>query len=185
MRTERMNIGLIDVDGHNGFPNLALMRIAAYHKEAGDTVNWWNGFCHYDKVYMSKVFTFSQDVDEYINADEVVRGGTGYKDYGSLPAEVEKMQPDYSLYPNFKQAIGFITRGCIRSCPWCIVPKKEGKIRPAASWREIKRADSREIVFLDNNVLASDYGLQNIEEMGSEKVWVDFNQAFQTRTASQ
>ena len=95
------------------------------------------------------------------------------------------MQPDYSLYPNFKQAIGFITRGCIRSCPWCIVPKKEGKIRPAASWREIKRADSREIVFLDNNVLASDYGLQNIEEMGSEKVWVDFNQAFQTRTASQ
>lgn len=65
MRTERMNIGLIDVDGHNGFPNLALMRIAAYHKEAGDTVNWWNGFCHYDKVYMSKVFTFSQDVDEY------------------------------------------------------------------------------------------------------------------------
>lgn len=176
-----MEIGLIDVDGHNGFPNLALMRIAAYHKAAGDTVDWWNGFYHYDRVYMSKVFTFSHDIDECINADEVIRGGTGYRDYGSLPAEIEKMQPDYTLYPNFKQAIGFITRGCIRSCPWCIVPKKEGRIKPAASWREIKRADSREIVFLDNNVLASDYGLQNIEEMGTEKVWVDFNQGLDAR----
>ena len=176
-----MEIGLIDVDGHNGFPNLALMRIAAYHKAAGDTVDWWNGFYHYDRVYMSKVFTFSHDIDECINADEVIRGGTGYRDYGSLPAGIEKMQPDYTLYPNFKQAIGFITRGCIRSCPWCIVPKKEGRIKPAASWREIKRADSREIVFLDNNVLASDYGLQNIEEMGTEKVWVDFNQGLDAR----
>lgn len=176
-----MEIGLIDVDGHNGFPNLALMRIAAYHKAAGDTVDWWNGFYHYDRVYMSKVFTFSHDIDECINADEVIRGGTGYREYGSLLAEIEKMQPDYTLYPNFKQAIGFITRGCIRSCPWCIVPKKEGRIKPAASWREIKRADSREIVFLDNNVLASDYGLQNIEEMGTEKVWVDFNQGLDAR----
>lgn len=176
-----MNVGLIDVDGHNGFPNLALMRISAYHKSLGDSVEWWNGFVHYDRVYMSKVFTFSPDVDTVIDADEIVRGGTGYKDYGSLPPEIESMKPDYSIYPNFKQAVGFLTRGCIRNCPWCIVPKKEGRIRAAATWQEIKRPDSREIVFLDNNVLACDHGLQQIEEMGGQPVWVDFNQGLDAR----
>lgn len=176
-----MKIGLIDVDGHNGHPNLALMRLSSWHKAQGDSVNWWNGFEHYDRVYMSKVFTFTPDMDTVIDADEVIRGGTGYKDYGSLPPEIEKTYPDYSIYPNFKAAIGFLTRGCIRNCPWCIVPRKEGKIRPAATWQEIKRPDSREIVFLDNNVLACDHGLQQIEEMGEQPVWVDFNQGLDAR----
>lgn len=176
-----MRVGLIDVDGHNGFPNLALMRISAWHKTQGDSVVWWNGFEHYDRVYMSKVFTFSNDIDTVIDADEIIQGGTGYKNYGSLPPEIEAMQPDYSIYPHFKQAIGFLTRGCIRNCPWCIVPRKEGHIRPAATWQEIKRPDSREIIFLDNNVLACDYGLQQIEEMGGQPVWVDFNQGLDAR----
>lgn len=176
-----MKIGLIDVDGHNGFPNLALMRISAWHKERGDSVEWWNGFIHYDLVYMSKVFTFSPDVDTVIDADEIIRGGTGYKDYGSLPPEIEATAPDYTIYPKFDSAIGFLTRGCIRNCPWCIVPKKEGSIRPAATWQEIKRNDSRKIVFLDNNVLASDFGLQQIEDMGGKPVWVDFNQGLDAR----
>lgn len=176
-----MRVGLIDVDGHNGFPNLALMRISAWHKGRGDAVVWWNGFEHYDRVYMSKVFTFSHDIDTVIDADEIVRGGTGYKDYGVLPSEVEATYPDYSIYPHFKPAIGFLTRGCIRNCPWCIVPRKEGYIRPASTWQEIKRPDSREIVFMDNNVLGCDHGLQQIEEMGNEKVWVDFNQGLDAR----
>lgn len=176
-----MKIGLIDVDGHNGFPNLALMRISAWHKAQGDDVEWWVGLNHYDKVYMSKVFTFTPDIDIAVNADEVIRGGTGYKDYGSLPDEVEAMFPDYSIYPNFRQAIGFLTRGCIRNCPWCIVPRKEGKIHAAATWQQIKRPDSKEIVFLDNNVLACEHGLQQIEEMGGQPVWVDFNQGLDAR----
>lgn len=154
MRNWTMKIGLIDVDGHSGFPNLALMRLSAYHKRRGDEVEWWDGLTHYDRVYMSKVFTFTPDMDTVINADEVITGGTGYKDYGSLPPEIEATAPDYSIYPKFKQAIGFLTRGCIRNCPWCIVPRKEGGIHAAATWEEIKRPDSREIVFLDNNVLA-------------------------------
>lgn len=85
-----MNIGLIDVDGHN-FPNLALMRLSAWHKSHGDNAEWWDGFKHYDRVYMSKVFTFSPDVDTCVNADEIITGGTGYKDYGSLPDEVERI----------------------------------------------------------------------------------------------
>ena len=171
-----MTIGLISVDGHSGFPNLALMRLSAYHKARGDVVEWWDGFKRYDRVYMSKVFTFSPDVDTVINAGEIITGGTGYKDYRDLPPEVEATAPDYSIYPNFKRAVGFLTRGCIRNCPWCIVPRKEGAIRPAATWEEIKRPDSREIIFLDNNVLASEHGLEQIDRMGREKVWVDFNQ---------
>lgn len=176
-----MNIGLIDVDGHKGHPNLALMKLSAYHKAQGDSVEWWNGLMEYDRVYMSKVFTFTPDIDTVIQAKEIIRGGTGHKDYGSLPAEVESIFPDYSIYPKFKSAIGFLTRGCIRNCPWCIVPKKEGYIHPAATWQQIKRPDSREIVFLDNNVLACDHGLQQIEDMGGKPVWVDFNQGLDAR----
>ena len=176
-----MKIGLIDVDGHSGFPNLALMRLSAWHKGRGDHVEWWNGFCRYDRVYMSKVFTFTPDVDTVINAGEIIRGGTGYKNYGSLPDEIERTSPDYSIYPGVDYAIGFLTRGCIRRCPWCIVPQKEGWIRPAATWEEIKHPGSREIIFMDNNVLACEHGLQQIEAMGDQKVWVDFNQGLDAR----
>lgn len=176
-----MKIGLIDVDGHSGFPNLALMRLSAYHKARGDEVEWCMPLLHYDRVYMSKVFTFSPDVDIAVQADEIIKGGTGYKDYGSLPSEVEVTPPDYTIYLHYPHAIGFLTRGCIRNCPWCIVPRKEGAIRPAATWHEIKRPDSRNIVFLDNNVLAHKHGLQQIEELGHEQIWVDFNQGLDAR----
>ena len=181
-----MKIGLIDVDGHNGHPNLALMKLSAYHKARGDSVEWYEPIMHsednpMDRVYMSKVFTFEPDYPYYVFAKEIIKGGTGYKDYGSLPDEVEAMFPDYSIYPKCTHAIGFLTRGCIRACPWCVVPKKEGHIRPAATWQEIKRPDSREIVFLDNNVLACEHGLKQIEDMGGKPVWVDFNQGLDAR----
>lgn len=74
-----MKVGLIDVDGHN-FPNLALMKISAWHKKRGDEVEWWFGFSHYDIVYMSKVFdeTYSEDIPEPFNAEKIIKGGTGY-----------------------------------------------------------------------------------------------------------
>ena len=176
-----MKIALVAVDGHNGFPNLALMRLSAWHKAQGDAVEWWNGFTHYDRAYQSKVFTFTPDFEYAIDADEVITGGTGYKDYSSLPPEVEATPPDYSIYPSYKRAIGFLTRGCVRDCPWCVVPRKEGSIRPAATWEQIKRPDRREIVFLDNNLLASGHGLEQIDRMGGEPVWVDFNQGLDAR----
>jgi len=111
-----MKIALVDVDGHH-FPNLALMRLSAWHKAQGDEVEWWSGFTHYDRVYLSKVFTFTPDFDTVIDADEVITGGTGYKNYGSLPPEIEATPPDYSIYPWFKRAVGFLTRGCVRDCP--------------------------------------------------------------------
>jgi len=175
-----MKIALVDVDSRH-FPNLALMRLSAWHKQQGDSVEWWNGFTHYDRVYLSKVFTFTPDFNTQINADEIVTGGTGYKDYRSLPPEVESTAPDYTIYPGYTRAVGFLTRGCIRKCTWCIVPRKEGNIRPAAIWEDIRRPDSREIVFLDNNVLASDFGLEQIDRMGGQKIWVDFNQGLDAR----
>lgn len=136
-----MRIGLIDVDGHN-FPNLALMKLSAYHKSKGDDVEWYMPFSdRYNRVYVSKVFSFTPDYDLCINADEVIRGGTGYaislvngkevydrsKDT-SLPYEVEHIYPDYNLYPNNNDtAYGFLTRGCPRGCQFCIVAGKEGK----------------------------------------------------------
>lgn len=120
-------IGLIDVDGH-GFPNLALMKISAYEKQQGNAVEWWNGLKHYDRVYEAKVFddTYSKDNEFVIQADEIIKGGTGYNLEGQLPDEIEHIFPDYSIYGIDNVAYGFLTRGCPRGCPFCIVGKKEG-----------------------------------------------------------
>lgn len=173
-----MKVGLHDSDG-TGFPNLALMKLSAWHKRQGDTVEWWNPLLKYDRVYSSKVFTFSPEC-LYLPED-TIKGGTGYGIMDELPPEVDGMFPDYSIYPKCGHAIGFLTRGCIRACPWCIVPRKEGRIRPYRTWREIKRPDSRDIVFMDNNVLACSWGLEQIDDMGGQDVRVDFNQGLDAR----
>lgn len=137
-----MRIGLIDVDGHK-FPNLALMRISAYHKSRGDDVEWWwTDLIHYDRVYMSKVFSdaYSNDIPEPMNCDEVIKGGTGYAiklengvevfdaiKHKNLPEEIERMFPDYSIYPQFDFAVSMTSRGCPRGCAFCHVGKKEGR----------------------------------------------------------
>ena len=180
-----MRIGLIDVDGHSGFPNLALMKLSAWHKQKGDNVEWYSAMFsgHMDRVYMSKVFTFSEDYPYYVDTDEIIKAGTGYKDYTTvLPEEAEHIFPDYSIYPSCDYAIGFLTRGCIRNCPWCVVPRKEGKISPYEEWRNVKRNDSKRILFMDNNVLASSHGIRQIEEMaGAQGIRIDFNQGLDAR----
>ncbi len=179
-----MRVGLIDVDGHN-FPNLALMKLSAWHKAQGDSVEWYEPMFsgHMDKVYMSKVFTFTPDYEYCIDADVIDRGGTGYKNYDKiLPNEIENIYPDYSIYPQYDFAIGFLTRGCIRKCPWCVVPKKEGWVHAVNTWQNIKRPDSKKILFMDNNVLACDHGRQQIAEMSGRKdIRIDFNQGLDAR----
>lgn len=132
-----MKIGLLSVD--SSYPNLALMKISAYHKRRGDEVEWYSPFEHYDKVYAAKVFSFTPDYGYYINADEVERGGTGYDIQKCLPKEIETVQPDYSIYGSIEKdvAYGFLTRGCPNRCKWCVVPKKEGKIVPYMDVEEI------------------------------------------------
>lgn len=150
-----MNIGLLAVDSN--YPNLALMKISAWHKARGDNVGWYNPFNRYDKVYMAKVFSFTEDYLQYItNADCVEKGGTGYDIRKVLPMEIDRMQPDYSIYPQIdsKTAYGFLTRGCPNRCKWCVVPKKEGKITPYMDIEEIAVNGRKNIILMDNNVLA-------------------------------
>ena len=179
-----MNVALIDVDGHSGFPNLALMKLSAWHKAHGDSVEWYQPLFAtepFDRVYMSKVFTFTPDYPYIINAKEIVGGGTGYKKYEDLSPEIEYTFPDYSIYPKVDYAVGFLTRGCVRKCPWCVVPKKEGWIHAVNTWQNIKRPDSRDIVFLDNNILASEHGISQMQDMIGKNVRIDINQAMDAR----
>lgn len=171
-------IGIHDSD-RTGFPNLALMKLSTWHKQRGDVVQWWMPIAEYGVVYSSKIFTFTPECD-YLPED-TIKGGTGYGVYDDLPSEIDAMQPDYSLYPECKHAIGFLTRGCIRHCPWCVVPKKEGGYKPYRDWHEVKRPDSRDIVFMDNNVLAGEHGIRQLESMAGQDVRVDFNQGLDAR----
>ena len=185
-----MKIGLIDVDGHN-FPNLPLMKLSAYHKSIGDSVEWYEPMFsgHMDKVYMSKVFTFTPDYEYCIDADEIIKGGTGYfyPDGGeALADEIEHIYPDYSIYyeklPNVKDtAYGFLTRGCPRGCDFCIVGKKEGRC-------SIKVADLSEfwngqknIVLLDPNMFACKEWKDLSQQLIDSNAWVDFSQGCDIR----
>lgn len=176
-----MKIGLIAVDSKH--PNLALMKISKWHKQIGDDIEWYDGMSHYDKVYAAKVFTFTPNFEYFINADVVEHGGTGYNLHKVLPEEIDRLQPDYSIYPQIdgKTAYGFLTRGCPNKCKWCIVPQKEGNIHPYMDVDEISVEDRTNLILMDNNVLASDYGLEQIEKIVERKYRVDFNQALDAR----
>lgn len=183
-----MNIGLIDVDGHN-YPNLALMKISAYHKAQGDTVEWCFPFYHYDIVYQSKVFdeTYSPDISWEPWADKIIKGGTGYGLDNRLPDEVEHMYPDYSLYPDLTKdtAYGFLTRGCPRACDFCIVAEKEGrKSVKVADLSEFWRGQKK-IVLLDPNILACREHPDLLQQLADSGAWVDFSQGLDIRMTTE
>lgn len=173
-----MKVGLLDVDGHN-FPNLALMKISAWHKQQGDHVEFATMFEHYDILYKSKVFTFTPDDEYCYQADKIIRGGTGYDITSELPDKIDSICPDYSLY-NCEHAYGFLTRGCIRKCAWCVVPQKEGELR---SYTDIENfiGEYKSAVLMDNNVLASDHGIRQIEKIIKLRIKIDFNQGLDAR----
>lgn len=188
-------IGLIDVDGHN-FPNIPLMKISAWHKAQGDHVEWYDPMFseHKDKVYMSKVFSFSPDFEYFIDADEVVKGGSGYcislvdgkevfdksKDI-DLPAEIEHIFPDYSLYGITDTAYGFLTRGCPRGCSFCHVEAKEGRAsRKVADLSEFWNGQ-KNIVLCDPNILACREWKDLLQQLIDSKAWVEFNQGLDIR----
>lgn len=190
-----MNVGILDIDSHN-FPNLALMKVSSYHKQKGDDVEWVNHFKQYDKVYVSKTFgdEYSYYDNTIINAKEIVYGGTGFainvvggvEVYESsndqpLPYEIEHCCPDYELYPEYKNAIGFLTRGCPNNCPFCIVSKKEGRIsQKVANLDEWYRGQSH-IDLLDPNILACKDRIELLEQLKETNARVNFEQGLDAR----
>lgn len=198
-----MRIGLIDVDGHN-FPNLPLMKLSAWHKQQGDTVEWYIPLVHgfpnepLDRVYMSKVFgdEYTPDYPYFVNANEVVKGGTGYaisvangeevfdksKNF-DLPEEVEHIYPDYDLYPAYTKdtAYGFLTRGCSNNCSFCIVSDKEGrcshKVADLSEWWN----GQKNIKLLDPNLLGCREHMELLQQLVDSKAKVDFTQGLDAR----
>ena len=192
-----MKIGLIDCDGHN-FPNLPLMKLSSWHKQKDDTVEWYQPLFsgHMDRVYVSKVFSFTPDYEYYIDADEVIKGGSGYciefvdgkEIYHAecdrqLPPEIEHIYPDYSLYPELTKdtAYGFMSRGCPRGCNFCHVAAKEGR-------KSYKVADLSEfwngqknIVLLDPNTIACPDWKDILQQLIDSGAWVDFSQGVDIR----
>lgn len=193
-----MRIGLIDVDGHN-FPNLALMRISAFHKAQGDLVEWWwSDLMHYDIVFMSKIFSvaYSKDKPSPLNADRVIKGGSGYcisLENGkecfdctknvSLPTEIERQFPDYSIYPQYSYAVAMTSRGCPRGCSFCHVAAKEGR-------KAVKVADvcdfwngQAEIKVLDANITALRQTEKSdlFRQYAETKAAIDFTQGLDIR----
>ena len=182
-----MRIGLIDVDGHN-FPNLPLMKLSAWHKQQGDSVQWYNPLFsgHMDKVYMSKVFTFTPDYQYFIDADEVIKGGTGYfyPDGGEpLPYDIEHIYPDYMIYPKLTEdtAYGFLTRGCPRGCDFCIVAKKEGRCSVKVANLDEFWNGQKNIVLLDPNMFACRDWKELSQQLIDSGAWVDFSQGCDIR----
>lgn len=170
-----MKIGLIDVDGHN-FPNIALMKLASWHRLHGDVVEWaMPMFERYDRIYASKIFTFSPDFNpaEY-TTDEFIRGGTGYDIKSRLPEEVDQHTGlAYDLYPKYPFSVQIYSRGCIRYCPFCLVHDKEGSIHtvqpmqwnPNAQWIEV----------LDNNFFANPEWRKAVENLKAQNLPIKFH----------
>ena len=178
-----MRVGLISVDGHH-FPNLCIMKISAYHKARGDTVEWHDGRKQYDLVYMSRVFTdtYSKDYEGAIHADKIIKGGTGYGLDNRLPNEVEHMRPDYGLYPEFAgTAYGFLTRGCPRGCGFCIVGEKEGRKTVAVADLSEFWGGEKEIKLLDANILACPDWERLLGQLADSRATVDFTQGLDVR----
>lgn len=187
-----MKIGLIDVDGHN-FPNIPLMKISAYHKAKGDSVGWYDPMFsgHCDRVYMSKIFSFSPDYEYCIQADEIIKGGSGYcitldengkevynkANENKLPPEIEHIYPDYSLYPEETKntAYGFLTRGCPRQCSFCHTSIKDGTISHKVCNLSEFWNGQKNIVLLDQNILACKDWRELLQQLIDSKAYVEFN----------
>lgn len=167
------------------FPNLALMKLSAYHKVRGDKVFLNFPLVQPDITYVSCVFTWNAKNAESVPPDSII-GGSGIDLKATLPSEVKHMMPDYNLYHNIDFSLGFTSRGCHRNCPWCVVPEKEGYITHWGNWYEFwDRRRHKKVVLLDNNFLADPTYRRTLRGLIKEQVEVDFNQGLDIRLVNE
>ena len=170
-----MRVCLIDVDSK--IPNVALMKLATYHRGMGDDVK-----LGYDPeidrphlAYASKVFDFTPEPERMPDCP-TVKGGPGYDLTATIDLpDYERLMPDYSLYPAFDYAIGRFTRGCPNRCPWCIVPKMDGnQVRHVADLSDFW-AGQKVVRLLDDNIMADAdefcRACRQLERAGVQTIW--------------
>ena len=198
-------IGLIDVDGT--LPNIALTKIATYYKSLGEKVEFVRPYAKYEKIYASAIFTRSGPICESLieqYGDKIEIGGTGWDIEKRLPPEIEACKSDYSLYSaefvagrirgimnketRLRKAaqiteagIGFTSRGCVRRCPFCAVPTKEGRLRQDQEIKDIINPKSNVIILHDNNFTADPNCLEKLREIRERGLVVDINQGCDVR----
>ena len=188
-----MKILLVDVDSK--IPNIALGRISTWHKSQGHNVEMMKlnmrvrmtnvrtriiDCSKYDKVYASNIFNINRSKFKIINCDDVSIGGVGsINPLTKLPPQMEDLEVDYSLYPNNKKSYGFITRGCIRKCSFCVVPKIEGNLSLYSSLDRIIK--HKIVIFLDNNILSYKGHMDILRDLRDRKIQCQFNQGLDIR----
>lgn len=175
----KMNIQLIDHD--SSLPNLALMKISSYHKSNGDKT-FLNACENPDKIYISCIFKKNRSqllgIKHFFDC-EIIIGGVGFNNE-KLPDKIENMKPDYSLY-NIDYSMGYTSKGCIRNCSFCIVPKYEGKIKNHHSIDLIMDQNHNKLMLFDNNYLASPKWRENLEIIIDSGIKLNFNQGLDIR----
>lgn len=187
-----MRVLLVDADSHNNFPNLALMKLSAWHKQQGDHVDLIRGIPTtapleaYDKTFISCIFFQNREavLDYAAQCPNIIIGGSGYDFNIRLDDDVEHIMPDYSLY-NIDYSMGFTSRGCIRNCGFCVVPEKEGFIRDHADISEFHHSDHKKIILLDNNFQASPNWKNNLDYILLNDLRVNFNQGLDIRLVNE
>ncbi|MFO7985489.1 MAG: hypothetical protein R6U38_06460 [Desulfatiglandaceae bacterium] len=188
-RLSRDTVLLIDVDGR--LPNLALMKLSTHYRSKGHKVWLGKRDCFIkgpDRVYASTVF-YSPPSERRNHrlrrryGDKLTLGGTGTDIVSRLPDAVEALQPDYGLYPELgDRAIGFITRGCPFSCPFCVVPPKEGKPRQISDLDTLLEGGRRQkLILLDDNILSHPDADRFLTEMADRGIMVNFTQTLDLR----
>jgi hypothetical protein len=170
-----VKIGLIDVDSK--YPNLALMKISAWYKSQNHNIKWWNAFEVFDLIYASQVFTKSKN--HYLPKNCVI-GGSGVSLESRLSEEIEHIYPDYNLY-KIDYAMGYLTRGCINKCPFCIVWRKEGNLHKHAALQEFWHGQEK-LMLLDNALTDYDHAEVELEQIRDEGLRLNLTQGFNIRT---
>ena len=205
-----MKIGIIDadlLDNGTRHPNLALMKISAYHKNKGNAVELIESYTEglkplpsYDKIFMSKVFTFTKIPIDIKKNKNIKVGGTGFfmETAPDLPRYIEHHKPDYHLYDNFisneiergikenrfydymHYSIGFTTRGCFRKCDFCINKKYNSVIRhsPVSEFIDVNR---KYIYLWDDNFLGYSKWEEVLDELDDTGKLFQFRQGLDIR----